>query len=149
MPEPQSPYITQHQARFPASAHPLQTGEFEIFCITAGEANGWTFPPEVLEQSLSLWDGAHCFLDHAWFSRSIRDIAGQIVNPVWDDENQGIRATLKSFGPGGELLTEFGRQILAESEDERPKIGFSADIIFTSNARRVKEILRVISVDLV
>jgi hypothetical protein len=149
MPETQSPYITQHQARFAATAQPLQTGEFEIFCITAGEANGWTFPPDVLKNSLSLWDGAHCFLDHAWFSRSVRDIAGQIVNPVWDDENQGIRATLKSFGPGGELLTEFGRQILAESEDDRPKIGFSADILFTSNARTVKEILRVISVDLV
>jgi len=149
MPEAQAVYLTQHQARFTASAHPLKTGEFEIFCITAGEANGWTFPPDVLEQSLSLWDGAHCFLDHAWFSRSVRDIAGQIVNPVWDDENQGIRATLKSFGPGGELLTEFGRQILAESEGDRPKIGFSADILFTSNAKKVREILRVISVDLV
>ncbi len=149
MPEEKPFYLTQHQARFTASAHPLQTGEFEIFCITAGEANGWTFPGEVLEKSLSLWDGAHCFLDHAWFSRSVRDLAGQIVDPLWDDENQGIRATLKSFGPGGELLTEFGRQILAESEDERPKIGFSADILFTSNAKKVREILRVISVDLV
>jgi len=149
MPEPQTAFLTEHQARFTASAHPLSTGAFEILCITAGDGNGWKFSADVLKASLSHWAGAHCFIDHAWLSRSVRDLAGQIVDPVWDEDAQGIRATLKAFGPGGELLTEFGRQILTDSGEQRPKLGFSADILFTSSAKKVKEILRVISVDLV
>jgi len=149
MSEPAPTYLTEHQARFTAHARPLTTGEFEILCITAGEGNGWKFSTDVLRNSLSLWEGVHCFIDHAWFSRSVRDLAGQIVDPTWDENAGGIRATLKAFGPGGELLTEFGRQILAETGDQRPRIGFSADVLFTSSAKQVKQILKVISVDLV
>jgi hypothetical protein len=107
MTEPQPKYTTQHQARFAATGKVSDSGSFEIFCITAGPANGWDFSPQVLEKSLSLWDQAHCFIDHAWFSRSIRDLAGQIVNPVWDPDAQGIKATLKPLGPGGDPSLRF------------------------------------------
>ena len=147
MPKPSPEYITEHQARFTATGQPTKSGTFEILCITAGIGNGWTFTAEALEKSLPLWDGAHCFIDHAWFSRSLRDLAGQVVNPVWDPDAQGVRATLKAFGPGGDLLSTFGQEVL--NEDKPPNIGFSADVLFTANGREVKEIIRVVSLDLV
>lgn len=140
-------YITEHQVKLSAEGKALTSGTFEIFCITAGQANGWDFPAQVLKESLSLWDGAHCFIDHDWLSRSVRDLAGVIVNPVWDEDAQGIKATLESFGPGGELLSGFGKEVL--NSGNSPRVGFSADVLFTANAKKVKEILKVISLDLV
>ncbi len=139
--------MTQHQTRFSATGHALEPGKFEILCITAGDGNGWHFPAEVLRASLALWEGVHCFIDHAWASRSIRDLAGQVIEPRWDESSRGIRATLKAFGPGGAVLSKFGREVLAESH--APKIGFSADVVFKSEGRKVREIVKVISLDLV
>ncbi len=118
-----------------------------MLCITAGEGNGWAFSEEVLQASLPLWEGVHCFIDHAWTSRSVRDLAGQVTNPRWDDTIGGIRADLQAFGPAGELLTGFGKEILAE--EHPPRVGFSADILFKSQKRSVTEIVRVLSLDLV
>ncbi|MEA3326690.1 MAG: hypothetical protein U9R53_05200 [Chloroflexota bacterium] len=147
MPESQASTLTQHQIRFNATGQALKPGRFEILCITAGSGNGWEFPEEVLNASLPLWEGVHCFIDHAWTSRSVRDLAGQIVHPQWDPEIQGIRATLQAFGPAGDLLTSFGIEVL--DEENPPRVGFSADILFTAERKTVKEILRVISLDLV
>jgi hypothetical protein len=147
MPEIKPEYITEHQARFTATGEANKQGTFEILCITAGDGNGWEFSPQVLEASTSLWEGAHCFIDHNYFSRSVRDLAGQVVNPVWDPDTQGIKATLKAIGPGGKLLTDFGQEVL--QEEKPPRVGFSADVLFTANGNKVKEILRVISLDLV
>ncbi|MBW6465658.1 MAG: hypothetical protein K0B06_04055 [Brevefilum sp.] len=147
MPESSPEYITEHQVRFSASGQVTQAGHFEILCITAGVGNGWHFSPEVLQASLALWAGVHCFIDHAWLSRSVRDLAGQIVNPVWDADAQGIHATLTTIGPGGELLSSFGHEVL--KSESPPKIGFSADILFKANNKQVTEITRVLSVDLV
>ena len=147
MPEIKPEYITEHQVKFSASGKVLEPGKFEVLCITAGNGNGWDFPADVLKASLALWEGAHCFIDHAWFSRSLRDLAGQVVDPVWDEDANGIRATLKAFGPGGEVLTAFGREVT--QEDNPPKVGFSADVLFTANGKKVKKILRVQSLDLV
>jgi hypothetical protein len=133
MTEAPAQYITQHQAKFQTTGQIKAPGTFEVLCITEGSGNGWQFSDQVLKDSLSLWDGVHCFLDHGWFSRSVRDVAGVISDPVWDEDAKGIRATLKAFGPGGDLLTEFGKQILQEEEDKRPRIGFSADVLFTSS----------------
>jgi len=147
MPEPKPEYITEHQARLTASGQANKQGTFEILCITAGNGNGWEFPADVLEASLQLWEGAHCFIDHAWLSRSVRDLAGQVTDPVWDADAQGVRATLKAFGPGGQLLTDFGQEVLTEKNP--PRVGFSADILFKATGTKVKEVLRVISLDLV
>jgi len=139
--------MTEHQIRLTATGQPNATGKFEILCITAGDGNGWEFTEEVLQDSLNLWNGVHCFIDHSWTSRSVRDLAGQIINPQWDQQSKGIKATLKAFGPGGDLLSTFAHEVL--EEETPPKVGFSADILFKSNAKKVKEILRVISLDLV
>lgn len=140
--------LTKHQVSFSADGQSVSPGVFEILCITAGNGNGWVFPAEVLKASLALWEGAHCFIDHAWFSHSIRDLAGQVIAPRWDADARGIRATLKAFGPGGEVLTAFGREITQEA-DHPARVGFSADVLFSAEGNQVKEILRVLSLDLV
>ncbi|MDZ4159755.1 MAG: hypothetical protein U1B80_08190, partial [Anaerolineaceae bacterium] len=55
---------------------------------------------------------------------------------------------LKAMGPSAGVLTELGRQLLAEPEP-KPEVGFSADVLFTAQEKRVERILRVFSVDLV
>jgi len=129
------------------SPSPSSKGVFEIFAITAGSGNGWEFSPEVLKDSLPLWNNAECFIDHSFYSHSIKDLAGVCSSPAWDDAHKGIRLTLKAFGPSADLLTQLGRDILAA--DPKPDIGFSADISFTAQGRKVQLITRVHSVDLV
>ena len=91
-----------------------QAGRFEVLAITAGMGNGWEFPAAVLQESLSLWDGVECFVDHSLRSRSVRDLAGIFQAPAWDEERQGIKATLNATGPSGKLVHELGKQILKE-----------------------------------
>lgn len=122
-------------------------GRFEVVAITAGTANGWEFDAGVLKESLSLWDGVHCFVDHGLASRSVRDIAGILRHPTWDEPLQGIRAVLEPFGPAGDLLSELGKQALQAHPPSL--VGFSADIYFKHHGRRVEQITRVVSVDLV
>jgi len=123
-------------------------GQFEVLVITAGIGNGWEFGAEALRESLGLWEGAECFVDHAWQGHSVRDLAGLLSGPEWDAEREGIRCRLKAVGPSGRLLEELGRQMVQEGGG-KPRVGFSADVLFTSQGRRVEKILRVLSVDLV
>jgi len=119
---------------------------FEIITITEGVGNGWAFSAEVLQESLALWDGVECFIDHAMSNRSVRDIAGVIENPAWDDESKGIKANLKPIGPSAGMLAEIGKSLTA---GEKARIGFSADLVFQGRDRKVSKILKVNSVDLV
>lgn len=147
MAENQTESLTQHQDTFTLTALPSTPGSFEILCITAGDGNGWTFTEEVLQASLGLWEGVHCFIDHTWASRSVRDLAGQITDPRWDAEARGIRAALKPFGPGADLLRQFGGEVLAA--ENPPRVGFSADIVFKAQQKKVQHIIKVVSIDLV
>ena len=147
MAENQIETLTQHQDTFTLTALPSTPGSFEILCITAGDGNGWQFSEDVLQASLGLWEGVHCFIDHAWASRSVRDLAGQISNARWDPDARGIRAALKPFGPGADLLRQFGGEVLAA--EAPPRVGFSADIVFKASQKRVQRILKVASIDLV
>ena len=122
-------------------------GEFEILAITAGDGNGWKFSADTLKQSLGLWDGAQTFIDHHWFGHSVHDLAGVCHSPQWDEAAQGVMLKLRPVGPSAPVLSELGRQMLADGE--KPKIGFSADLVFTANGKQVEQILRVFSVDLV
>lgn len=126
-------------------------GRFEILAINAGEANGWEFSEETLRASIPLWDGVSCFVDHeGWFSvgRSVRDLGGICRNPRWDTEQRGILLELETLGPSGELINELGRQMLEEKEP-KPKVGFSADLIFTAVGKQVRSILRIMDLSLV
>lgn len=125
---------------------PTRNG-FEIFAITQGNGNGWNFPADVLRKSLSLWANASCFIDHDFFSRSIKDLAGVCTNPQWDETGQGIKMELKPFGPGADTLIQIGKEML--SNNTPAKVGFSADILFTATGKTVTNIHKVNSVDLV
>ena len=139
----------QTTTRLTLQSEVTPAGNFEIIAITAGNGNGWNFPAAVLQDSLALWNDIECFIDHSWFMKSIRDLAGLCFNPTWDNEAQGIKMTLKPIGPSSELLQELGKQMLAKDEEPTPSIGFSADVMFTANGKDVKQIMRVLSVDLV
>ena len=137
-----------HRQRFSAQAIQNTTGDLEILAITAGSGNGWEFPAETLRESLPLWDQVQSFVDHSWNDRSIRDLAGVCHHPVWDEPRSGIRLTLTPFGPSSSLLRELGQGI-QQSGTAVPEVGFSADILFSAEGKRVTAIRRVFSVDLV
>ena len=140
--------VKEQQVKLEASGFVTPAGRFEIDAITAGEANGWTFSAEVLNESVQLWEGANCFIDHSyWGGRSIRDLAGIFHNPRWVEEIKGIRLELQTLGPCGPLVDELGRQVLKETV--KPRIGFSADVVFSAVKNEVKKILRVLELDLV
>ncbi len=132
-----------------ASASVNPKGEFEILAITAGEGNGWQFTSSALQKSVSLWDGAETYIDHHWFGHSVHDLAGVCHSPRWDEDAKGIKLDLKPIGPGAEVLREIGKQILDSGEDPKPRVGFSADLVFTAQGKEVQEILQIYSVDLV
>jgi hypothetical protein len=136
-----------HQV-FEVTGSPQPGGSFEILAITAGTGNGWEFPEACLSASLALWDKVECFIDHEWTGHALHDLAGICHSPNWDSQAKGVRLQLKALGPSGPLLVELGTQMLAEDEPH-PHVGFSADVIFTSEGKKVKSILRVLSVDLV
>jgi ribosomal 50S subunit-associated protein YjgA (DUF615 family) len=124
-------------------------GEFEILAITAGDGNGWKFSADALQRSIPLWDGVQTFIDHHWFGNSVHDLAGVCHTPIWDDKSQGIKLQLRPIGPAAPVLVEMGKQILSLEKDNRPDVGFSADVIFSAKGKDVQDIQRVLSVDLV
>src|SRR3972149_9151222 len=136
--------ILQQQVRLAAAGIVMSTGKFEVLAITAGEGNGWTFSEDVLLKSLPLWDGVDCYVDHGgWFGeRSVRDLGGGFRNPRWSEEDQGVRMDLVTMGPSGELISELGRQLLADGE-QKPKVGFSAGGLLSAQGKEGKSILRV------
>lgn len=123
-------------------------GEFDVLLITAGDGNGWEFGAAALAESVPLWNGAECFIDHNGWGRSVRDLAGVFHEAAWDADSRGVRARLKALGPSGRLLEEIGRQMV-KPDGKKPRVGFSADLVFSAGGRRVEKILRVLSVDLV
>jgi hypothetical protein len=139
--------MEQKRVTLEASGSVTAAGTFEVLAITAGEGNGWQFGEEALQDSLALWDGAECFVDHAW-QHSLRDLAGVLSAPEWDAGSKGVKCKLRPLGPAGPLLGELGRQLLSEGE-AKPRVGFSADVVFTAQGRKVEKILRVLSVDIV
>lgn len=120
---------------------------YEIVTITEGTGNGWVFSSDVLKESLALWDGVECFVDHDLNARSVRDIAGVIRDPQWDENEKAIKARLKPMGPSAGLLREVGKELVEGGENAR--IGFSADLLFNGKNKKVDRIVKVNSVDLV
>ena len=137
----------EQRTRLAAAGTPTEFGTFEIMAISAGVGNGWDFGADALNASLSLWKGAECFVDHSYWGRSVRDLAGKVTAAVWDDAANGIKCTLKVLGPSGPILAELGRQVL--TEETPPNVGFSADVLFTAEGKKVTKILKVNSLDLV
>ena len=145
--------LEEQRQPFPMEGTPdAGSGGFEILCITAGIGNGWEFSADVLRAAVPLFDGVQCFIDHLPLDsadgHSVRDVAGLISDPVFDEEAQGIKARLTPFGPSAELLRETCQEVLAQ-EGTDTKIGFSADLGFNCDGSVVTEIVKIYSVDLV
>jgi hypothetical protein len=122
---------------------------FDVLAITAGNGNGWMFSPACLKASLALWDGVEIFVDHHTSpNRSLRDLAGIGFEPLFDPEQNGIRLKIRPAGPSGVLLQAVGEEWLT-SREPRPRLGFSADLVFLAEGALVKEIRNVLSLDLV
>ena len=132
--EDQDTYITEFEddiipkqhVTLAATGSVLPGGKFEVDAITVGDGNGWKFSESCLQESLPLWDGAECFVDHGgWFGgRSIRDLGGVFHNSRWADDVKGVRLDLVTSGPSGALVAEIGKEMLAE-DGPKPKVGFS------------------------
>jgi hypothetical protein len=143
--------MPKERVRLAASGSVNAAGRFEVDAITAGEGNGWRFSETCLQESLPLWDGVECFVDHSgWFTRerSVRDLGGVFKAPRWAEDTKGIRLELHTSGPSGALVSELGLQMLI-GDGPKPKVGFSADVMFTAKGKEVLKILRVFSLDLV
>lgn len=144
----------EFRQRFNLASHVCGLGwktnpcRFEILAVTAGEGNGWLFSPHVLRESLPLWDGVECFIDHSLAERSVRDLAGVFSRPVWDESAPGVRVTLTPGGPGAQLLNDLGKEVLQQPAP-KAHVGFSADLLFSANGKAVERILKVFSIDLV
>ena len=139
--------MKDEQNRIELELQAAESGEFEILAISAGLGNGWEFPAQVLQESVGMWDKVECYLDHHMAQRSVRNLAGVLYSPAWDAARLGIVAKLRAVGPGAQVLQALGAAML--SEGVKPKVGFSADVIFTAEERRARKILKVNSVDLV
>ena len=150
MPEVDNVNVEELQVSLAATGIVNALGKFEIMAITAGEGNGWQFSETVLKSSLELWNGVECFVDHGgWFgNRSVKDLGGVCRNARWSEDGEGVKLDLEAMGPSGPMVTELGRQMVEVSEP-KPKVGFSADLIFTSKGREVKKILRILHLSLV
>ncbi len=126
---------------------------FEILFIRQGEANGWTFSPQVLKDSVPLWEGCSVFVDHAPFGRSVRDLGGVLSSVGFSRELDGLTATLTPLGPSKEIVIEAASFMLKANSQQlkaSPDVGFSADVIFTADSgNNVQKIMQPLSVDLV
>ncbi len=149
MKKPENKEVTRHVRLESGGALTPQGKGFEVMAITAGEGNGWFFDARILRESLPLWDGVECFIDHHWQGHSLRDLAGVFSRPRWEEAQQGVLLDLMPVGPAGSLLEGLGQQLLADEQAAKPRVGFSADVVFTAQGKRVQRIQRVLSVDLV
>lgn len=127
---------------------------FDILAISEGEAKGHgiTFSRAVLQEALSLYDALPVFIDHAPMlanGQSVRNLAGTIHTPEWNNVENGIALKLVPAGPAKDVL-------LAVRDDAKSNpaimraVGFSSVVNVQLNGKReVTKIVRVKSVDVV
>lgn len=126
------------------------SGRFDVLAINAGKANGLLFNSDVLQTSLPLWEGIQCFIDHdGTRPRSVQHLCGVCTNPQWDELEAGIRLTLITAGPAGDLVNELGRLQLSGSIPDL-NVGFSADVsLIIDSGNNVKRIVKPHTLDVV
>lgn len=134
------------------SAIPTDTG-FDILAISEGVAKGHDlkFSADVLKRSLPLWDKVPVCLDHPnWLTGpSIRNFAGSLNNPSWDETEKGIRLTLLPGGPAAPDLVSL-RDAARSDPAIAQAIGFSAVLQLVAKRNGdVESITRIFGVDAV
>ena len=126
---------------------------FDILAITEGEAQGHaiTFSSAVLQEAMPLYDGIPVFVDHAGLNehQSVRNLAGTLHMPTWNDLEHGIQLKLKPAGPASQVLIQL--RDAARTEPAIMKtVGFSSVVnVQLNKSREVTKILRVRSTDVV
>ena len=126
---------------------------FEMLAINAGLAKGHNldFSAAVLKESIDLWGNVPCMLDHPGFLEgpSVRDLAGSLHDPTWNEADQGIHARLLPAGPAAEVLMRL-RDAARSDPAIMSAVGFSAvlNVKYTSDGK-VQSINSVSSVDCV
>ena len=131
-------------------ANPTLAG-FDILPINAGEAKGHgiTFSAAVLKESLACWSDIPCFLDHDYSgNQSVKNLAGALHAPVWNEKEQGIQAVLVPGGPGASDLQAL-RLAALEDPALMAAVGFSAHLYVVQKNGQVQKITKVNSVDCV
>jgi len=107
----------------------------------------FTYPEEVLKNSVPLWHGATAFCDH--FNKSVRNIAGVYLDPFYED---GVKAKLRFLDNN---LYRLACQIIQDKKQGLavPDVGISADVEVAYKSQdhsfEVTQISRVISADIV
>ena len=131
-------------------ANPTPQG-FDILPINAGEAKGHgiTFSASVLKNSLAYWDKIPVFLDHDYTgNQSVKNLAGALHAPAWNEAEQGIQAVLVPGGPGSSDLQAL-RLAALEDPALMAAVGFSAHLYIVQKDGQVTQITKVNSVDCV
>jgi len=124
-------------------------GPTHALLIKVGQANGLTFPQEVLQAAAPLFDSRPVFADHAgggFFGpepRSVHDLAGHIQNAHWSEQAQGIVGDIEFYATATWL-----RDLAAQAQNHE-YFGLSADLWLTRNEQTVQRITSVESVDVV
>ena len=124
-------------------------GQFYVILISEGNGNGYEFSAEVLREAVSLFDGVECFVDHALWGHSVRDLCGVFSEAKWDEAENGIASALRPTGPSADIVVELAKEMLSD-EEYKPRVGFSADFLITVDVEnQVTKVLKVYSTDLV
>ena len=133
-------------------ATPTDEG-FDILAISEGEAKGHgiTFAQATLQSALSLYDDIPVFVDHAGPGnpQSVRNLAGTLHAPTWNDTERGIQAKLRASGPAADVLLAV-RDAAKSNPAVMKAVGFSTVLnVQLNRAREVTKIVSVKSVDVV
>ena len=131
--------------------------------------NGLEYRPDVLRDSVRLWEGASAFLDHPTAidmsragGRSVRDLAGYYSSVRYKD-SVGVTATLTLLDgtQAGDSAVDLVNQVLETrvAGEAGPNVGISADMIVRkrplgqmTNGKtmwEVQEVMKVNSADIV
>ena len=126
---------------------------FDMLAISEGEAKGHNirFSRAVLMDALSLYADKPVFIDHAGLgnSPSVRNLAGTIHMPQWNEEQRGIMLKLKPAGPAADVLLAV-RDAAKGNAAIMQTVGFSTVLnVQLSRTRDVTKIVNVKSVDVV
>lgn len=136
----------------PLIATPTEEG-FDVLAISEGEAKGHGiyFSANVLMPAVPLYDGLPVFIDHPQqgMNQSVRNLAGTLHSPTWNDTERGIQCKLIPSGPSAQVLKDI-QQSAKTNPAIMQAVGFST--VLTVQLNKTGEVLKIVknkSVDVV
>ena len=133
-------------------------GVYQVTAMSAGIGNGWEFAPGVLQASVDLWQRVNVYLGHARDDdrgpngeRQPPDLCGVFSGGFFDPSDGAIRGRLRLAGPAAPMARAIARAYLDayEAGEPAPDVGLSASLYLVADGRRVVEISRVESLDVI